>query len=228
MPILLGTNKIKNIWFGNSKVKNIWLGTNKIYSTTGRKLPDEYQKVEYIESTNTQYINTEVIGTEKTRIEIDFQLTGATTSQGLFGYRESASSNNNQFAFLSSGSSAFGFFLHTKPAVYLGKNIDNERHTISADSNEYYFDNNLISSFTSIPSFQTGNNLLLMAMYLGTALRRTYCKLYSCKLYDDSSLIRDFVPCYRKTDNVIGLYDMANDKFYTNAGSGTFRKGEDV
>ena len=34
--------------------------------------------------------------------------------------------------------------------------------------------------------------------------------------------------CYRKADDVIGMYDVDNDVFYTNAGSGAFTKGADV
>lgn len=38
----------------------------------------------------------------------------------------------------------------------------------------------------------------------------------------------DLVPCYRKADTVIGFYDVVNDVFYTNEGTGTFVKGPDV
>ena len=39
----------------------------------------------------------------------------------------------------------------------------------------------------------------------------------------------DLVPCYRKIDNVIGMYDIINETFYTNASSdGSFTKGGDV
>lgn len=34
--------------------------------------------------------------------------------------------------------------------------------------------------------------------------------------------------CYRKSDGVIGMYDVENDVFYTNDGSGDFTKGADV
>lgn len=56
---------------------------------------------------------------------------------------------------------------------------------------------------------------------------RCAAKLYSYKMYFDGELIRDLVPCYRKSDNVVGLYDMANDYFYTPTG-GAFTKGADV
>ena len=44
----------------------------------------------------------------------------------------------------------------------------------------------------------------------------------------DGTPIRSFVPCYRKSDNAIGLYDTVEGAFYTNAGTGAFTKGADV
>lgn len=38
----------------------------------------------------------------------------------------------------------------------------------------------------------------------------------------------NLVPCYRKSDGEIGMYDLVNGVFYTNSGSGTFIKGDDV
>lgn len=38
----------------------------------------------------------------------------------------------------------------------------------------------------------------------------------------------NFIPCYRKNDGEIGVFDTENSVFYTNAGTGTFTKGADV
>ena len=35
-------------------------------------------------------------------------------------------------------------------------------------------------------------------------------------------MVRDLIPCYRKVDNVAGMYDLVNDVFYTNEGTGEF------
>ena len=53
-------------------------------------------------------------------------------------------------------------------------------------------------------------------------------KLYSCKIYSGETLERDFVPVRRKSDNVLGLLDLANGGFYANAGTGTFNEGNVV
>lgn len=53
-------------------------------------------------------------------------------------------------------------------------------------------------------------------------------KLYYCKWYDGNTLIRDFIPCYRKSDNEVGLYDIVGNQFYTNSGSGEFLYGPPI
>ena len=52
------------------------------------------------------------------------------------------------------------------------------------------------------------------------------CKYF--KISDGTTLIRDYVPCYRKSDNVIWMYDLVNNQFYTNAGTWTLTKWPDV
>ena len=46
---------------------------------------------------------------------------------------------------------------------------------------------------------------------------------YSFKIWKGDTMIRDFVPCYRKSDNVAGMYDLLNNTFYTNNGTGSFK-----
>ena len=47
-------------------------------------------------------------------------------------------------------------------------------------------------------------------------------RLYELKMWKDGELVREFIPCYRKSDKEVGLYDLVNSIFYTNAGTGTF------
>ena len=52
------------------------------------------------------------------------------------------------------------------------------------------------------------------------------CKFF--KISDWTTLVRDLVPCYRKSDSVIWMYDKVNKQFYTNAGTWTFTKWPNV
>lgn len=47
--------------------------------------------------------------------------------------------------------------------------------------------------------------------------------LYSLAIWDNSVLVRNFVPCRRREDGKVGLYDTVGQRFYTNANS----NGED-
>lgn len=42
------------------------------------------------------------------------------------------------------------------------------------------------------------------------------------------SVFADLVPCYRRADGIIGMFDMIAGVFHTNGGTGTFTKGEDL
>lgn len=49
---------------------------------------------------------------------------------------------------------------------------------------------------------------------------------YSLKIYNGTTLLFDGIPCYRKSDSKIGLYDLIGESFYET--SGTWSKGDDV
>lgn len=53
-------------------------------------------------------------------------------------------------------------------------------------------------------------------------------KVYEMKFYENAILKNHLIPCYRKSDGVIGFYDLVTQLFRKNAGSGTLTKGADV
>ena len=102
-------------------------------------------------------------------------------------------------------------------------------YTIKTIKNNLYVDDTLKYQATFLPTFSCIDTAYIFARNnQGTTDRYSHIKLYLCEIYDNGTLIRDFVPCYRKADNAIGLYDTVNDVFYTNAGTGTFLKGDDM
>lgn len=44
----------------------------------------------------------------------------------------------------------------------------------------------------------------------------------------NGSRVIDLIPCYRKSDGEIGMYDIVSGAFFANAGTGSFTKGADV
>ena len=100
-------------------------------------------------------------------------------------------------------------------------------HHADLNKNVYTLDN-FTHTFAS-STFQSSHNCYIFGVNAnGSVSSSPSMKLYSFLLYDNEKLIREFIPCYRKSDSVIGLYDIVNDVFYTNSGTGTFSKGANV
>ncbi len=51
-------------------------------------------------------------------------------------------------------------------------------------------------------------------------------KLYSARCSSGHEVVREYIPCYRKSDGVVGLYEKCTGQFLT--GEGAFTKGADI
>lgn len=85
-------------------------------------------------------------------------------------------------------------------------------------------------SADTLKSYTISANHYLFAQNYKNAPRYGDIRRISYFQYYDKTdtLICDLVPCYRKSDGVIGMYDIVRKTFLTNIGSGTFTKGADV
>lgn len=238
---------------GTSTVTVTYSGKTTTFSVTVTWVPSTHQVVEYIEGNGTQYITTNInsrlpmsceAGAAMTVADAG-QLIGAGTSSNgaarfflvgiTTGVFAQGQYSGNYFA-MRAGSGSEGYtpgssynsssaWVRAAPDLTL-----NEKHYInsSIDSNgkqTIYVDNNTPSSVTkSKPT--TGYAIQLFKSSNTTAVNSG--RIYYCRLFTGSTELAYLVPCYRKSDNVGGVYDVINDQFYTNAGSGTFVLGSDI
>ena len=98
--------------------------------------------------------------------------------------------------------------------------IENGTAKISDMSNSAVASNNSFTSQYTLTLFGTNQGTIDSG--------NTYVRIYYFKVYEDGALVRDFIPCYRKSDGEIGLYDKVEKKFYANSGTGVFLKGNDL
>lgn len=194
------------------------------------QLPTEYQEVEYIQSSGTQYIDTGVVATSGFEIDIKINIDTVTGSWApiLSAHELSAPYKRNFMAYTSS----------KKMEIDAGDKITQTSVTLTGDDvikasnveNNFYLN---INGTNYTPTVTTAASNLAYSgrtMHLlhsnGYDFGYTSGKVYYCKITVDGTLVRNFVPCYRKSDNIVGLYDLVNGVFYTNAGTGNFAKGK--
>lgn len=191
------------------------------------RLPEGYQEVEYLESTGTQYIQTPIVGNDGTDVYVDFQFTKYVQSSCLFG------------TYIDNPATRWYFFWRNEFEWNFGHGADKnvnvtnpyDRHTvgyITSGPKYVLIDGNAVKYFattinTELPLrlFWCNNNIEAGKNY------PCYAKIFSFKATTETSEY-DLIPCYRISDRVAGMYDIVNDVFYTNQGTGEFSYGQDV
>ena len=188
------------------------------------KLPEGYTELEYIESSGTQYIDTGFKPNQDTRVVAEMQyVTTPTKHTFLFGCRTSTSSAYFALVYYYS-SKVFRCDYNTEQIQVAGVPTDK----LSIDFNKNNFALNGATANHTYATFQSSANMTIFAVNTGgTVGSHATARLYSFKMYDNGTLIRDFVPC-KNASGTIGLYDMVNGVFYANAGTGAFTAGAEV
>lgn len=180
-----------------------------------------YTQLEYIQSTGTQYIDTGFKPNQDTRVVMDIDLTATSGIKALFGGRDGDTSSDKSFVVWQFSGTTFRTDFNT----------NNVTATVSSTAGRFLIDKN--KTITTIngteyvntsSAFQSSYNLSLLTLIdpSGPDTRMASGKLYSCQIYDNGTLIRDYVPAQWNETGEFGLYDKVNNKFYSNAGTGSF------
>lgn len=187
---------------------------------------NDFQLAEYLESTGTQYINTGINPTQNTKMELDVAFLGS-SGTNVAGVRNTSADTTNRFGIISFGSAnKLGAFFGA--ASVQGAAFDQARHSYALDSSALIMDGTSYA-VTSGGTFACTYPITLGAWNNGAnGVECNSARIYACKLHDNGTLVRDFVPCYRKSDNVPGLWDKVENRFFMNAGSGSFTVGQNV
>lgn len=70
---------------------------------------------------------------------------------------------------------------------------------------------------------------IFIRQHEGVISNSFYYDIYEFSILDENGdYVSQLIPCFRKSDNVAGMYDLANNVFYTNVGTGSFIVGPNV
>lgn len=181
-------------------------------------LPTGYTQVEYIETTGTQYIDTGFKPNQNTRVVVDFRASAA--NRHVFGARTSFPNNSFVLFWVSNAS----YCIQVNNSTFNGGSFDTSaRCTVDMTASAFKI-NGVTKATYSVSAFQTAYNLYIASCPNSSESENMPGRYYSCQVYDNGRLIRDYVPC-KNSSNEAGMYDQANGVFYRNAGSGTFGVG---
>ena len=185
----------------------------------GNGLPTGYTKLLYIGSTGTQYINTNFAPNQNTRIDATLHVDSAPSRNAwLFGSRNSNSTSRFEVIWIYSAST-YRFYYGTSNFSFSGISPTGLME-ISVGGGTATINN--VSVSPTATTFSGTNSIYLFDCNSNAVSDETsFHKLFSCQIYDNGTLVRNFIPCLNPS-GIAGLYDLVNDAFYANSGSGTF------
>ncbi len=176
-------------------------------------LPANYQKVEYLESTGTQYIDTEVIANDVDQINVMFSLTDNKAIYGITGGGWTRDNNTFQVIY----NSSTNLISLRWGTASISKTYDTNKHNAVLSRQKISIDDTQLDHNYPI---NDSRNVYLFARRtdnLGNGVQQyAFCRIYNCTI-KGNNINKHFIPCYRKADAVNGFYDLANGRFYINA-----------
>ena len=197
------------------------------YTVNTSRLPDGYTELDFIQSTGTQYINTLFKPNQNTCVILDFQQLSSTGNwRCIFGARNNVSNVNGLSLWVDVGNHFAVRYGADGQATSFDSVSILQRYTVD-------FNKNVVSIGTSSYSFVSSSFQCDYPLFLfscdttGSSEYYSSFTLYSCQIYDNGTLVRDFVPC-KNSSNAVGLYDLVNGQFYGNSGTGSFTAGNEV
>lgn len=197
----------------------------------GVRLPAEYQQVEYIEATGSQYIDT-LIAPFKTQADITYQYVSWVSNVDSV-ICASYSSNNRYYPVAKNNLGKFNICDRNNTILYR-RDMDADKHRVifNTPENTVLYDGAVVATSALMDLTTQGRTLSLFARHSGNT---EYAGLASAKIYratfmdkTTGNLVGDFVPCYRKADDKPGMFDDVSKTFFVNSGTGEFLVGDDV
>ena len=212
------------------KYSNLPEPTRSKYSFKGwTMVSDDYQQVEYIESTSENYIATDYYANSDTKIVAKYNFTSNKEYAAVFGARggdlayilTDASSNDTNL-----------YFYYGDASVYAQSNGNinfGQDYTVTAEKGIASISDFEDIGTTNDSTFQMQYPLYIFTFNESNSVPSSFAaggvRLYYMKIYENDILVKNYVPVIKKTSGEAGLFDTLTNTFYGKSGSGSFIVG---
>ena len=191
-------------------------------------LPSGYTRLEYIEGTGTQYIDTGVKPDSTMRVKASFDPV-STKDTFIFGAR-TGSNSSDLFVLLHAASpdSLRDDWGNEKTSVPLSSVPISGTIDVDKNANKTTFNGSYVVTHGE-STWSSQYNLYLFACNDGGVARQmTKARVRSFDMWKSGNKVRGLVPARRDSDGAVGMYDTVGGTFLGNSGSGAFKAGPEV
>lgn len=214
---------VRNIFFTNDGTGNFIAGPVI--------LPDEYTKLEYIKNSIGAWIDTGIMPSNDMIFETKIDFDTSKIADDFFSSLRQDTGNTRYYLLNFNQNYAFAVCNTTWPGVTILKtqvtapyeiksHIEQTKVTLqvndvvkSLGSNLAVLPNHTLPLFAGITTISTAQSVKNPAYQI---------KCYYARYIDNGELVRDFIPCRRKSDNKVGMYDSVTGEFFTSVSTNNF------
>ena len=221
-------------WLDDDPTKDCLL--MDVFGTTtngGTTLPNGYTALEYIESTGSQYIDTNYIPNNLTNFEIRYLHTGWLSFVDIpYG----CTNEPNPYK------ANYGLFRTNRTYNRMAWGNDSNRTNVDLPSHfasrldkwytDKYLQNNMYINGVLVATADVSADVIWNAAGTIYLFKRNSSDAYPSKariayvkIWENGRIIKNFIPARRDSDGEIGMYDMVSRTFFENAGTGEFIGG---
>lgn len=186
-------------------------------------IPSNFTRVEYLQSTGTQYIDTGYIPTNSTGMKLSWTRAD-NNDRAVMGTRNSSAGDTRFFI----GAYSQGMYIswNTLYVVPTTTQINTFYETSMNYKNDRkrFLDGTELSQITETLA---SINQSIYLFWIPSAANKARSKIKYAQITEGSELVRYFIPCIDPL-GVPCMYDLVGKKPYYNAGTGTFSVGRQV
>lgn len=205
---------------------------NVAYVAAKKSYVNQYSRLEYIQSTGTQYIKTDFVYGPSNYNKVSVRLKNQYTQDGGPVWHVNGVSHSPDMIFYIGRT--------TSNNIAYGNGADNVLDQMLSNDVDYVWNYDTINgtlkinddviaeniNFTS-PTKEFNFILFGYTRYDGGQDLHSE-RLYEFSVFENEEIIAQLIPVKRKTDNAIGMLDLVTEKFFSNSGTGAFVMGPEI
>ena len=198
-----------------------------------RDIPDGYTRLEYLQSSGTQYINTGVtLLSDNVTYEWNAKDNSSGSGTSLFSAEYSINGTRTFSGVLYGSKNSRGAWLGSSQSVSMGySSSDGLFHSwsfvIKSDHTAHLVkDGGALSTISWSGTLNKSNTIAIYCNHATNSFSQQASVAYKYfRIIDNDEVVFNGIPAKRNSDNVLGMWDTVSKTFFTNAGSGTFIAG---
>lgn len=239
---------VRSLMIGDKSVLSLKYNDGILWER-GNLIPDDYIQLAYLETDGSQFVNSMINASHYPNglyYEMRAHVLGylaSNTNNYFFGALANNSRSGNLCVYPNSTDSAFRLYVagSSSPMKVCADYPLNTDFTITASINPldpklgtlvYYNETRFSNAGTAavIVDMPDAEIYLFTANGVAETNGKFYGRLYSFQMKERINMtpLRNFIPCRRKSDGTLGLYDTVSELFFVNSGSGEFIAGPEI